>query len=68
MRDRRKPNIRELFVSDDWRVVDVDFNIKTGKYDFKAEHKNGILIEISRNCQYVDNLLDELQKQKDENK
>lgn len=60
----KAPSVKDILVDENWRIEDVVFNGKTGKYDFKATHANGREVELSRNRQYVDNLLDELENDK----
>lgn len=60
-KDEKQVSIREILTKSTWKIDEVIYNSKTGKYDFKASNDDGRTVEVSRNKQYVDNLLDELE-------
>ena len=58
---KEKPvNIRDILTDKKWEIGDLDYDSKTGKYNFVAIHQDGRIAELSRNRQYVDNLIEEL--------
>tara|TARA_R110002012_G_scaffold322078_1_gene554681 strand:- start:6120 stop:6341 length:222 start_codon:yes stop_codon:yes gene_type:complete len=60
----KRPSIKDILVDKKWEVISTDYNEKNGKYDIKAVHENGEEVELSRNRQYVDNLVNELLEKK----
>jgi len=68
-KDEKMPSIKEILTDANWNVDDIQYNGKTGKYDFKATYTpTARTVELSRNRQYVDNLLDELENNMSDDK
>lgn len=62
--DRKKaPNVKDILTDPNWNVEDIEYNEKTGNYDFQVKHSDGREVFVSRNKQYVDQLLDELENE-----
>lgn len=61
---KKSVNIKEVLSDSDWTVDKADYNEKTGKYDFEVSHIDGRNEKLSRNRQYVDNLIEELLDEK----
>ncbi len=63
--DHEKPiNIRDILTDSDWKMEDIDYDSKSGKYRIKASHIDGRVVSLKRNRQYVDNLVKELEDAK----
>jgi len=56
----RPVNIRDVLTDKAWNIDNLDYNDKTGKYEFEVSHTDGRKEKLQRNRQYTDNLIQEL--------
>ena len=61
---KKAVNIRDILTDRKWKIDSVEYNEKTGKYEFDATHEDGRKGSLKRNRQYVDNLIKELLHEK----
>lgn len=58
-----KTDLKSIMTSEDWVISELEYDETFGKYNFKATHVNGDVLEISKTAKHVDKILKEIENE-----